>query len=304
VTEAIAYLNGQLIAASRAAISLVDAGFVLGATVTEQLRTFRGELFRLPEHLERLKHSLEIVGIQPRESLTDIAEIAQRIARHNFALVAPGDDLGLCIFTTPGGYVAMAEEQVGTPTVGLHSYRLPFHLWAEKYDNGVALVTTPIQQVPADCWPAELKCRSRMHYYLADQQAARVEAGARALLLDHEGFVSETSTANVVAHFPNEGLVSPPRSQVLPGISLQVLIELAGRLGISFVERQIREGDLATADELMLTSTPNCILPVARLNGRQIGKQPAGPIFTQLLRAWNEMAGFDIAAQARRFTSR
>ena len=210
---------------------------MLGATVTEQLAApFRGELFRLPEHLERFKHSLEIVGIKPQESLTDIAEIAQRIAHHNFGLVAPGDDLGLCIFATPGGYVPMAEEQIGTPILALHSYCLPFHLWADKYESGLALATTPTQQVPPECWPAELKCRSRMHYYLADREAAKLDPGARALLLDRQGFVSETSTANVVAYFASEGLVSPPRSQVLPGISLQVLIELAGRLNIPFVE--------------------------------------------------------------------
>ncbi|HEY2826724.1 MAG TPA: aminotransferase class IV [Pirellulales bacterium] len=303
--DPLAYLNGQLLPAQQAVIPVFDSGFVLGATVTEQLRTFRGELFRLPEHLARLRASLESATLHPRESLADLADIAIRIVANNYTLIDPGDDLGLCIFITPGSYAPMAEgTDTGAPTVGLHTYRLPFHLWAEKYDQGVALRTTPIQQVPAACWPPALKCRSRMHYFLADQEAANSEPGSRALLLDHRGLVSEASTANAIAFFSNEGLISPPILQVLPGISMQVVTELAGRLNIRFINRDLTPEEFAGADEAFLTSTPNCLLPVTRFNGRPIGNGQPGKIFGQLLAAWNEMVGFDIAVQARRFAGR
>jgi len=305
VTEPLAYLNGQLLPASQAAIPVYDAGFVLGATITEQLRTFRGEIFRLPEHLARLHASLKIAGIEPRESLSDFADIAHRLVQHNKALVHSDDDLGLCIFITPGLYTAMAEGiESDAPTVGLHTYQLPFQLWADKYNLGVALRTTSVQQVPPACWPAALKCRSRMHYFLADQEAAKLEPGSRALLLDQRGFVSETSTANVVAYFDHEGLISPPISQVLPGISLQVIKELAGRLSIAFINRDISADEFARSPEAFITSTPNCILPVTRFNGKPIGDGKIGAIFQKLLAAWNEMVGFDIADQARRFARR
>jgi branched-chain amino acid aminotransferase len=304
LSEPLAYLNGQLLPASQASIPIYDAGFVLGATVTEQLRTFRGEIFRLPEHLARLGHSLEIAGIKPNESLVDLAEISARLMANNRALVNAGDDLGLSIFITPGPYAALAEGHRAGPTVGLHTYCLPFHLWVDAYDRGVALATTGIQQVPAACWPSELKCRSRMHYFLADKQAATNHSGARALLLDENGFVSETSTANVVLWRADEGFVSPPRSQVLPGISLQVLIELAGRLELPFVERQILPSEVATADEVLLTSTPNCLLPVTQFNGQAIGSGRPGEVFRRLTAAWNEMVELDIAAQAKQFAQR
>ncbi len=302
MSEPLAYLNGQLIPASQAVVPVYDAGFVLGATVTEQLRTFRGEIFRLPKHLARLRHSLEVASIQPRESLCDLADISQRLVANNRALIEADDDLGLSIFITPGPYSALAEGHQAGPTVGLHTYRLPFHLWARAYDNGVSLATTGVQQVPAACWPPELKCRSRMHYYLADKQAAANYPGARAVLLDEHGFVSETSTANVVLWLAKEGLVSPPRTQVLPGISLQVLIELAGRLELPFIERQIFPAELATTEEVLLTSTPNCLLPVTRFNGQSIGGGQPGEIFRRLITAWNEMIGLDIVDQARRFS--
>ncbi len=304
MTESIAYLNGQIVPASHAVLPVFDAGFVLGATVTEQLRTFHGEVFRLPEHLERLLRSLKITGIKPNESVSDLADIAERLVKYNFPLVDPADDLGLCIFVTPGPYAAMAEGHRAGPTVGLHTYRLPFFLWANLYEEGVSLATTPIQQIPHASWPAELKCRSRMHYFLADRQAAISHPGARAVLHEADGNLTETSTSNIIVYSANEGLISPPKAQVLPGISLQVIVELAGRLQIPFIERALTPADLAKADEAFLTSTPNCLLPVTKFNGQSIGSGKPGKTYRRLLAAWNEFVGIDIAKQAQQFAAR
>lgn len=303
MTEPLAYLGGQMIPASQAAVPVFDAGFVLGATVTEQLRTFRGEIFRLPEHLQRLERSLELVGIVTNESMADLADIAQRLVLNNSRLIDPADDVGLCIFITPGPYAAMAEGRTYSPLVCLHTYPLPFQLWSSWYTTGGALSTTPVQQIPAECWSSQLKCRSRMHYFLADRSAAQADPGSRALLLDRDGNVMETSTANVVAVF-GDRLVSPPRTSVLPGISLQVIAELAGTLGLKFEEQLLTPDELAKADEVLLGSTPNCLLPVVRLNRGPIGAGKPGPIYRRLLSAWNEFVGLDIAEQARRFSNR
>ena len=91
---------------------------------------------------------------------------------------------------------------------------------------------------------------------------------------------------------------------MLPGVSLEVVIELAGRLGIPFVEREIRPEDVAAAAEVMLSSTPNCLLPVARFDGQPIGGGTPGMVFKKLLAAWSEMVGLDIAEQAVRFATR
>jgi len=195
----IAYLNGQWIPASAAVISVGDAGFVQGTAVAEQLRTFGGKLFRPGDHLARLANSLDIIGVDPGMSNEQLARIAEEIVARNHALLAPGDDLGLSIVVTPGVYSTFAASQHTPPTVCLHTYLLPFHLFARKYRDGQALVTTDIEQTPPQCWPPVLKCRSRMHYYLADRHAAAADPQARALLLDAEGFVTEASTANVLS---------------------------------------------------------------------------------------------------------
>ena len=303
--EPIAYLNGQRIAASQIAVAVADAGFVQGVTVAEQLRTFGGKLFGLDMHLARLRRSLEIVGVDPGLSDAELSHFASEIAEHNHRLLDPADDLGLTIFVTPGIYpVYAATGSRQGPTVGIHTYPLPFANWAGKYRTGESLVVTDVMQVPTRCWPPELKCRSRMHYYLADKRAREIEPGARALLLDEGDAVTEASTANILIYRRVEGLLSPPKEHILPGVTVAVLEELAGQLGIPFLHREMCAADIASADEVLLCSTSPCVWSVTRFNGRPIADGQPGPIALRLRNAWNQMVGLDIEAQARSFSSR
>jgi branched-subunit amino acid aminotransferase/4-amino-4-deoxychorismate lyase len=305
MSDPLAYLNGQLVPAQAAVIPVTDAGFVQGVTVAEQLRTFGGKLFRLDRHLQRLAHSLEIVGIDPPVPLAELGRIAEDLAARNHRLLDPADDLGLSIFVTPGAYATFDTVAPRSgPTVGIHTYPLPFHLWHDKYAGGQSLVVTDVVQVPSACWPAELKCRSRMHYYLADKKAREIEPGARALLLDQSGQVVEASTANVLIYSAKEGLVSPPREAILPGVSVAVLEELAAAMKIPFVHRRLEPADIAAAGEVMLGSTSPCVWPVTRFSGRPIGDGRCGPVVEALLKKWSQLVGLDIVAQAARFAKR
>ena len=335
----LAYLNGKLIPAAQAAVPVYDAGFVQGTTVAEQLRTFGGRLFRLEQHLHRLAASLEIVGVDPGISLTELAEAAHELVRQNQALLAAGDDLGLSMFVTPGPYPAMAAsaEAAGTrgPLVCMHTYPLPFHVWTEKYVRGQVLTVTDVDQVPPTCWPPALKCRSRMHYYLADRKAAQLQPGSRALLLDDTGAVLEASTASVFLYRRQEGFVSPPTEKILPGVSLMVIAELAEGFGVPFLHRDFTVAEMLSADEVMLCSTSPCVWPVVQLmtpnlpeaerlaEGGSAGASPSqraspspwahslqaqpvgggqpGAMFRRLLAAWSELVGVDIQRQAEQF---
>jgi len=303
--EPVAYLNGQFLPQSQLTVSPFDVGFVQGVTVAEQLRTFGGRLFELEKHLARLQRSLEIIGVDPGLTMAEIGVNANELVRLNHRQLDPADDLGLTIFITPGPYssFAMSAGRIG-PTIGMHTQPLAFHLWNKKYEQGESLVPTEYRQVPNDCWPVELKCRSRMHYYLADMRAQKIEPGARALMLDHEGFVTEASTANLLIYKKDAGIVSPPKEKILPGVSMSVLEQLARELGLEVSQRDLRIEDVAAADEVLLCSTSPCVWPVTRLAGRAIGDGKRGPIASQLLKAWSERVGFDIEAQSHRFAVR
>jgi len=300
----VAYIYGRYVPVAQAAISIGDAGFVLGITATEQVRTFGGRLFELDAHLARLEKSLAILKYDPGLSRRDISQIANELVTRNYPLLAPGDDLGLGMFVTPGPYSTLAALSPPGPVVGVYTFPLPFHHWNTAYDRGVALRTTPFEQVAERSWPRELKVRSRVHYYLADQAAATAEPGARALMLDHDGFVTEATTANLLVYSARDGLRTPPTAKVLPGITLSVLRELAATAGLRVTEHDLLVDDVSNADEVLLCSTSSCVLPVARLNGQAIGTGQPGPIFRRLLNAFSEKVGLDIPAQANQFSQR
>jgi len=308
MSEPLAFQNGRFLPASQAAVPLYDAGFVLGATVAEQVRTFRGQLFRLEEHLQRLADSLRIVGVDPGWTQEALAEIARELVAHNHALLDPDDDLGISILVTPGPYPTMAQlaRAAGAmqPLVCLHTYPLPFHLWAHTYSQGQALVVSNVRQVPRSCWPTNLKCRSRMHYYLADLEARRVNPRARALLLDQEGWVLETSTASIALVDREEGVIAPPAEKILPGISVGVIAELSARAGLPFVHRDLSVEEVRQADEVILCSTSPCVWPVTELNGTAVGRIGSNTWSARFLAAWSDQVGVDIADQAARFANR
>ncbi len=306
-----AFLNGRMIPAAELTIPAYDAGFVLGATVSEQLRTFGGKLFKVDEHWKRLQRSLEIVGIEPQLTLDELATAAEELVAANVKLLDPADDLGLSIFITPGPYATLAPPNVPRrPTIGMSTYPLPFQLWSGKYETGEHLVTSTVRQVPPESWPSELKCRSRMHYFLAEQDVRRAMPGARALLLDRNGHVNETSTANimgVIGSVSAPSLWSLPNVMTLPGVSQAFVQEIADRklnvrgfgVGEYFPEEFAR-----SMGEVFITSTPFCLLPVVKLDDTPICDGKPGPVYRQLLAAWSEEVGVDIAEQARRFSTR
>jgi branched-subunit amino acid aminotransferase/4-amino-4-deoxychorismate lyase len=294
----LAYANGNWIPAGELSIAVDDVGFLLGATVTERLRTFRGQVFRLAEHLHRMQRSLEIVGLDAAAITAELTPAIAEFVTKNADRIAADDDWTINAFVTPG--VAGS----GRPTICVHGWPLQFHEWAADYERGIAVVISDVCQVPDNCWPSDLKCRSRMHYYLADQQAKARQPGARAILLDQAGYVAESTTANVLIYREHEGLSTPPDENVLVGISLGVVHELAGRLGIPFMRRRITVDELRTADEVMLTSTSVCLLPIAECDGQPVGAGRPRPTFKNLIAAWGELVGVDVAAQACRFASR
>jgi branched-subunit amino acid aminotransferase/4-amino-4-deoxychorismate lyase len=299
MSEQLAYFDGSFVPVSQVTIHLEDLGFTMGVAVSERLRTFGGKLFRVEEHLQRLRRSLEIVHLVPQQSLERTGQIAAELVAHNHPLLQPGDDLGLSLFVTPG-----RSGSGQPPVVGIYSYPLPFAQWASDYDRGQRLTETGIRQVPSNCWPAELKCRSRMHYYLADLLADEKHPGSRAILLDQDGFVSEASTANIVLYTRDQSLLSPPSHKILPGVSLSVMTELADQLGIRMHHGDFRLEQVAAADEVLLCSTSPCVWSVVELNGQPVSNGTPGPLARQLLAAWSELVGLDIREQALQFAKR
>jgi branched-subunit amino acid aminotransferase/4-amino-4-deoxychorismate lyase len=307
MTEPLVYLNGHTVPASEARLPLYDAGLVMGATVSEMARTFRHRPFRLADHIDRLFRSLRYARLEIGLSKDEILDISCDLVNHNAKLLPEGGDLGIVQFVTSGEvptYAGMMDHPPRlTPTVCVHTFPLVFELYAQRMQTGAHLVTPSIRQIPSACIDPHMKCRSRMHYYLADKEAQLVDPEATALLLDLDGHVTETNAANFLM-VERGTLVSPRFKATLPGISRATVIDLAGRLGLAFAERDLSVLEILGADEAFTASTPYCLMPVTKMNGVWIGDGRPGPIYRRLLDAWSQDVRLDIAKQIQQTLSR
>lgn len=304
MSEPIAYLNGKFVPYSQASLSVADLGVVSGASITEMARTFRHQLFQLEPHLERLEHSLAGLEIERPVSRQELSTLCHQVASENAKLIPADHDLGLVVFVTAGQnltYLGRAGlTATTTPTVCIHTFPLPFELWADKYESGLHLITTTVKGPPEDVIPASIKHRNRLHWYLADKQVKKTDAAAMAVMTDPDGFLTETATGNLCVV---EGqTIATPEEHVLRGVSRQVVADLASSLGLSFAYGRISPNDLGQAKEAFLTSTPHCLLPITKFNGLSVGDGRPGPIYRRLLDAWSQLVGVNIAAQMQRGT--
>ena len=300
MAEPIVYLNGRMVPQSEAGLKVYDAGIVLGATTTEMTRTFHQKLFRIDDHVARLYRSLKYMDIDIGMSRERMIAVSEEVTSRNAALLEPGQELGLIHFVTPGEFTVYAGSAAGQqklePTVCLHTFPMPFSLWAVFFSKGVHVVTPSTRHVPPQCVDPKMKNRSRMHWYLADRESHLIDPQAITLLLDLDGNITETSGANFLI-VRNGEVVSPTLRNILPGVSRQVVIELCAALDIRFVEQDLQIHDVVNADEAFLSTTPYCMAPCTRINGIAIGTGKAGPTFDRLLSLWSELVDLDIRAQ-------
>jgi len=293
--EPLAYREGRLLPQSRAGLSLHDAGFVQAVTVTDLARTFRLRLFRWPEHLARFRQSCRLAQVPLLADDATLTAAAQELVEHNSQLIDAGQELCLVLFATPGplGWYSNSHEPA-SPTLGLYSFPLPIARYAALFRDGATLLIPAMRHLPAEMIDRRIKHRSRLFWWLAEHEVRGRDPAASALLLDDDGTVTETAAANLL--LVRGGVVrTPPAGQVLGGVSLGVVRELCGRLGIPFEERPLRPGDCFDADEALLSCTTFCLAPVGRLEGRDMPAER--PIFERLLAAWSDLVGVDIRGQ-------
>jgi len=297
---AVAYLNGRFVPAAEAVLPVHDAAIVLGATVTDMTRTFRHRPFRLEDHMRRFYASARYAHMEPPLAMQEAMAAAEALIERNAALLAPEADLALVQFLSPGPIPIYTGRPgrvgSGPPTFCMHTFELPFQSWRGLFQRGAHVVVPSVRHLPVQCVDPKIKCRSRMHWWLAECEAKAVDPEAIPLCLDLAGNLTETSGANIVLVRDGQ-VLSPQRRSILWGISLDTVARLCQQLDIPFQTRDLQLYDLINADEAMLCSTPYCLAPVTKVNGQPIGTGEPGPLFRRLIAAWSELVGVDIVRQ-------
>ncbi|MDR1709089.1 MAG: D-amino acid aminotransferase [Candidatus Accumulibacter sp.] len=274
-----AYLNGRFLPLAEARVSPLDRGFLYADAAYEVIPVYSRHPFRLAEHLRRLEHSL--AGIRLPNPLGD-AEWKAVVER----LVAESEweDQAVYIQITRG-----ADDKRDpcfppgvAPTVFLFTAPLVGPS-AEQREKGVAAITAPDIR-----WGrCDLKTVGLLPNVLARQMAQ--EAGAAEAILFRDGHLTEGSSTNVFAVRDGVILAPPQDHRVLPGITCNVVLELAAAHGAPLEIRPVAEREVREADELWLTSSAKEVLAVVTLDGRPVGRGEfagrPGPV-TRRMHAW------------------
>lgn len=289
------FFSGGQFSLGTPAISVADAGFVFGATATDLIRTFQHRLDRLSDHLIRFRESCRLCRIPLEHGDDELRSAAERLVEHNTQRIRANEELALILLATPGtlGHYCGRTES-GPPTVILYTIPLLFSRYRRLFSEGASLVIPQTRALPIECVAPRAKMRSRMHWWIAEQQAREIDPGSMALLVDSQGYITETASANIL--LVRDGrVVSPPQQMILNGISLSIVRELCELLGIAFEERKLTQMDCQSADEAMLSCTSFCLAGVQRIDSVQLPWP--GPVFRRLLNAWSKRVGVDIERQ-------
>ena len=288
------YVNGEYVPDSEAKISIHDRAFSVGDAVFDTERTFAGKVFRLRDHLERLYKALHMVRIDPGLSIDEMQSATEELARRNDLVRPPNADYWVTQTITRGSGTVLDPSGA---TVVIRMYPIDFTSHARFYDAGAHVVFPTTRRDPPQALDARLKTISRMNLVMAEIEAKQVDPAAYAVLLDLDGNIAENTGGNFFV--VTDGVVRTATARnVLAGISRRTVLELAETLDIPAAEETLTPYDAYNADEAFLTTTSYCVLPVGKINGNPLRKDPPGPITNQLLAAWSERVGMDIVDQA------
>jgi D-alanine transaminase len=271
------FLNGKFMPVEEARVPVLDRGFIFGDGVYELIPVYSRVPFRMDEHLARLERSLAAVRIPNPYSRAEWRDIIlQLVARQSF------EDQGVYFQVTRG--VAKRDHAFpkdAVPTVFVMSNPL-VNPPRELVERGAAAVTAV-----DDRWHrCDIKSTSLIGNCLLRQISA--EVGAVETILFRDGKLTEASASNVFA-VKGGVILSPPKTNlILPGITYDVIAEIAQAAGLPLEYRDVGEAELRGADEIWVTSSSKEVLAIVTLDGRPVADGLPGPMFRRVHALYQE----------------
>jgi len=268
------YLNGEFMPADKACISPFDRGFIFGDGIYEVIPVYGGRLFRLPHHLQRLGQSLAAVRLADPYDAGRWQSVLEELMRRNAA--TPEGDQSVYLQITRG--VAPRDHAFPlniAPTVFAYAQPL-VPPSTELLARGVSAITL------ADIrWQrCDIKATALLANAIARSEAST--QGAAEAILVRDGVVTEGAASNIFLVVDGE-LVTPPKGPfLLPGITRDLILELAQTNRIACAERAISEAELRAAMEVWMTSSTREIVPVTRIDGKPVAGGKPGPMFAKM----------------------
>jgi len=273
--DLIVNVGGTLTHRDRAAVSPFDSVVQGGDAVWEGLRLYAGRIFRLDEHLARLRDSARALAFGAIPS----ADLITEEIRRTLAANGMRDGVHIRLTLTRGVKVTSGMDprlnQAGPTLIVLAEYKDPV------YDaSGITLVTASVRRPAPDCLDPKIH-----HNNLLPSIMAKIEANVAgaddAVMLDHRGFIAETNATHIF--WVNAGTLATPTTVSCPeGITRAAVLELAAAAGIACAAGDYTLPQLYTADEAFVTGTMGGLVPVLAVDGRTIGDGQPGPVTKHL----------------------
>lgn len=278
----VVYLNGRYLPVGQASISVMDRGFLFGDSVYEVIPVFGKKLLRVDSHLKRLQNSLHRISLANPHTDDEWRAIFSGLIAKN-----DSDDRAIYLQVTRGAYT---RRDLSTRADGdIDNTATVFVMLLPVVKPKIEIISAGISAITVEDFRwhnCDIKSTSLVANVMLRQQAS--DAGVEDAILIRNGMVTEGTASNVFI-VKNDVLLTPPTGRLLlPGITRDLVIEIAKNNTIIIEERDINETELYSADEIWLTSSTREIAPVIKLNGKVVGQGKAGPMWQHVMDLYQE----------------
>lgn len=281
------YLNGKYVDERNAKISIFDHGVLYGDGVFEGIRAYKGCIFRLKQHLERLYASAKYIMLKIPLTPGQIADVVVNTCRMNKIK----DGYIRLVVTRGPGTLGLAPWLCTKPTIFVIADRIKLYP-EEFYKNGLSIITVPtLRNLPETTNP-RVKSLNYLNNILAKIEAHN-SGVQEALMLNQRGYVVECSGENIFIVKSSTLYTPPVYLGALKGITRDCIIEIATHLGFRVIEEPFTRFDVFDADECFLTGTAAEGIPVVKVDSRIIGNGKPGKITKLLIRKYRDITATD-----------
>jgi len=274
------YVNGEFHPKEKAVVSVFDHGYLYGDGIYETLRAYDGEVFRVREHAERLKRSADMIELRlPFDTDGAVDAINETVKRNGLK------DAYIRMTVSRGpGELGLDPDLCPEPTVVIIAKELkPYP--AEMYEKGIEVIVANTRRNHPEALNPAIKSTNFLNNIFAKIEAKK--AGAyEAIMLNHEGYVTEGTISNVFLVKGNT-LTTPHESTgILMGVTRRMVLELGRREGLVTDERAFHKDELYDADEVFITNTTMEVMPVTGIDGRKVAGGKVGEYAVKLKEAY------------------
>jgi branched-chain amino acid aminotransferase len=281
--ELLIYIDGKYLLKSEAKISVYDHGFLYGDGVFEGIRAYNGSVFKLKEHIDRLYASARAIMLEIPITKEEMIEAVIETLKKNKLI-----DAYIRLVVSRGvGDLGLDPRKCPKPTIIIITDLIKLHEGKTK-DEGLTAIIAWVKRDPVDATTHEVKSLNYLNSILAKIEANSANVD-EAICLNKEGFVCEGVAENIFTVADGVIITPPTSTGALRGITRNVVIEIAKKLGYPVVKKEITPADLFLANEVFFTGTAAEVVPVKEINKRKIGDGKPGPITRKLMEEYHKL---------------